>query len=97
MTYGSVNADALIGARWRKGSHSNNAAGCVEVAMIDAEALAHASWRKSSRSDNQVNCVEVAMIEPVTGVRDSKHPHGPALLFPNTAFDGFLTSIQRAD
>jgi hypothetical protein len=84
VTHGSINADALPVARWKKSSRSNNAASCVEVALMDAP------WRKSSRSNNQVNCVEVAIIEPVTGVRDSKHPHGPALLFPSPAFRAFL-------
>ena len=94
MTNGSVDADSLVGARWRKASRSNNAAGCVEIAMIDADLPTPTPWRKSSRS-NQVNaCVEVAVTEPVTGVRDSKHPHGPALLFPSATFARFLTRVQ---
>jgi Domain of unknown function (DUF397) len=68
----------------------------VTYGSIDADLLRAARWKKSSRSNNQVNCVEVALIEPMTGVRDSKHPHGPALLFPSTAFARFLTGIQRA-
>jgi hypothetical protein len=97
VTHGSINADLLPAARWKKSSRSNQVNECVEVALIDAAALARARWRKSSRSNNQVNCVEVALIEPVTGVRDSKHPHGPALLLPKPAFARFLTGIQRAN
>ncbi|MFF2617279.1 DUF397 domain-containing protein [Kitasatospora sp. NPDC058046] len=28
-------------------------------------------------------------------VRDSKDPHGPALLFPAAAWDSFITAIRR--
>ncbi|WP_035798724.1 DUF397 domain-containing protein [Kitasatospora mediocidica] len=52
------------------------------------------TWHKSSySSDNGGNCVEVATgIPHLTPVRDSKDPHGPALLFPATAWAAFVSA-----
>ncbi|MFF2117108.1 DUF397 domain-containing protein [Kitasatospora sp. NPDC058184] len=54
------------------------------------------AWRKSSYSgDNAGECVEVAPGFPgLVPVRDSKDPHGPALLFPAAAWDSFITAIR---
>ncbi len=55
---------------------------------------ARAAWRKSSySSDNGGNCIEVgAGIPGVMPVRDSKDPAGPALVFPATAWQAFVTA-----
>ncbi|MCX4749093.1 DUF397 domain-containing protein [Kitasatospora sp. NBC_01287] len=54
------------------------------------------AWRKSSYSgSNGGDCVEVVHgITGVTPVRDSKDPHGPALLFPAPAFAAFLAELK---
>lgn len=83
-------ADRLIGADWFKSSYSNGSGGeCVEVAhLVDG-----ADWFKSSYSDNQGgNCVEGARLaDGVMAVRDSKDPHGPALLFTADAWRAFVS------
>ncbi|MFE7105709.1 DUF397 domain-containing protein [Streptomyces sp. NPDC057575] len=53
-------------------------------------------WRKSSYSGNEGgSCVEVLDDYP-TGipVRDSKNPHGPALVIPAAGWSTFVTSVK---
>jgi hypothetical protein len=40
-------------------------------------------------------CVEVGFGPHMTGVRDSKQPQGPALLFSPTAWAGFLNATKH--
>jgi hypothetical protein len=58
--------------------------------------LANAAWRKSSHSgSNGGNCVEVARNLPGTiAVRDSKHPHGPALLITPAQWQTFVADLK---
>lgn len=53
--------------------------------------LSDAAWTKSSYSDgNNATCVEVARNLPgIVAVRDSKDPHGPALVFGAAAWRSF--------
>ncbi|GIM85957.1 DUF397 domain-containing protein [Salinispora arenicola] len=57
--------------------------------------LTGARWRKSSKSGNNGGaCVEVADNLPgVVGVRDSKDPQGPALVFGPAAWRTFVTQL----
>ena len=49
---------------------------------MPADALGAVAWRKSGRSNSTGNCVEFASVGGHrVAVRDSKDPHGPALLF----------------
>ncbi|WBB72047.1 DUF397 domain-containing protein [Micromonospora sp. WMMD1128] len=54
-----------------------------------------ASWRKSTRSgSNGGNCVEVAdNLSGVVGVRDSKDPTGPALVFVPESWRAFVAQV----
>ncbi|MGK4582699.1 DUF397 domain-containing protein [Kitasatospora sp. HPMI-4] len=55
-------------------------------------------WRKSSFSGAQSNCVEVADGVPgVVPVRDSKDPHGPALVFPADAWSAFVAGVKEGE
>ncbi|WP_405138760.1 DUF397 domain-containing protein [Nocardia sp. NBC_01388] len=57
--------------------------------------LADAKWFKSSRSADASECVEIAFLSaPASsvGVRDSKNPDGPVLVFPGEQWDRFLAS-----
>ncbi|MFH9227322.1 DUF397 domain-containing protein [Streptomyces lydicus] len=53
-------------------------------------------WRKSSYSgSSEGSCVEVLDGHPAgVPVRDSKDPHGPALLFAVGAWRAFIVSVK---
>jgi hypothetical protein len=55
-----------------------------------------AAWRKSSYSNQEGgDCVEVADGFPgVVPVRDSKDPHGPALVFPAASWVAFIGALK---
>ncbi|MBG6065125.1 MULTISPECIES: DUF397 domain-containing protein [Micromonospora] len=59
--------------------------------------LIDATWRKSTRSGSSGgDCVEVADNLPgIVGVRDSKDPEGPALVFGPVAWRAFVTEVAR--
>ncbi|WP_030989488.1 DUF397 domain-containing protein [Streptomyces sp. NRRL S-1813] len=53
-------------------------------------------WRKSSYSGNDADsCIEVLDNYPAgVPVRDSKTPHGPALVFPAAGWSSFVTAVK---
>ncbi|WP_405839106.1 DUF397 domain-containing protein [Streptomyces platensis] len=55
-----------------------------------------ARWRRSSYSNQEGGaCVEVADDFPaLVPVRDSKVPHGPALLFEAAAWSSFVATVK---
>ncbi|MHC0434049.1 DUF397 domain-containing protein [Streptomyces sp. O3] len=59
--------------------------------------LDSAMWRKSSYSNaDGADCVEVRDDLPgLVPVRDSKNPHGPALVFPAHAWAPFVDHLKR--
>ncbi|HEY2578205.1 MAG TPA: DUF397 domain-containing protein [Streptosporangiaceae bacterium] len=59
--------------------------------------LSGAIWIKSTRSSAQgPNCVEVARNLPgVVAIRDSKDPHGPALVVPASDWRQFTHAVKR--
>ncbi|MBO0856018.1 MAG: DUF397 domain-containing protein [Nocardia sp.] len=61
--------------------------------MVD---LSGAKWFKSSYSGGGNDCVEVAHLERgLTGVRDSKDPGGPTLIFTAAEWDTFTAAIGQ--
>ncbi|WP_280437163.1 DUF397 domain-containing protein [Nocardia carnea] len=57
--------------------------------------MAPARWFKSSHSDSTGECVEVAWLNDTTiGVRDSKNPAGPVLVFAPSEWATFTTSLR---
>ncbi|GAA2809932.1 DUF397 domain-containing protein [Kitasatospora sp. CM 4170] len=60
--------------------------------------LSAARWRKSTFSGQGGQCVEVADgFTDVVPVRDSKDPHGPALIFPSAAWHSFVDAVRAGD
>jgi hypothetical protein len=56
------------------------------------------SWWKSSFSDVGAQCVECAVVDGRTvAVRDSKDPHGPALLFGREQFATLVEAVKRGE
>jgi len=56
-----------------------------------------ATWRKSRRSQDNGACVEVANLGGTIGVRDSKDPMGPVLIFSRKEFSAFIDSAARGE
>ncbi|WP_227980542.1 DUF397 domain-containing protein [Nocardia spumae] len=57
--------------------------------------LSQARWFKSTRSSGSKDCVEVAFLDQgFVGVRDSKNPTGPALIFTRGEWDAFTSTVS---
>lgn len=59
--------------------------------------LSTAVWRKSSYTNGDGgDCVEVVDDLPgIVPVRDSKNPHGPAIVFPAAAWSSFVSAVKE--
>ncbi|MEH0470894.1 DUF397 domain-containing protein [Streptomyces sp. B21-097] len=52
------------------------------------------TWWKASASAAQSDCVECAVVDSArVAVRDSKNPHGPALLLSRAAVADFVAGL----
>ncbi|MFE4481864.1 MULTISPECIES: DUF397 domain-containing protein [Streptomycetaceae] len=67
------------------------------MTFIPNAATIAAVWRKSSHSNESTNCVEFALGEPVSYIRDSKDPSGPALAFDRAAHSSFLAAVATGE
>ena len=57
--------------------------------------LSRANWFKSTYSESGSTCVEVAWLEAGrAGVRDSKDPSGPALIFAPNEWTAFAIDLH---
>ncbi len=60
--------------------------------------LSRMNWFKSSYSEGSGQCVEVAWLDGGrVGVRDSKNPTAPALIFTPGEWDAFTAGIQDGE
>jgi hypothetical protein len=58
--------------------------------------LSRAAWRKSTHSGGTENCVEVAGgLGGAVGVRDSKNPADPALIFTSHQWGAFTDEVKN--
>ncbi|WP_329396420.1 DUF397 domain-containing protein [Streptomyces lydicus] len=66
----------------------------TEHIRLDASVVT--GWRKSSYSDSEgASCLEVLDGHPAgVPVRDSKDPHGPAVVFPVAAWRAFIGAVK---
>jgi hypothetical protein len=65
---------------------------------MPADELATVTWQKSSFSNPNGNCVEMARL-PGGGVavRNSRDPHGPALVYTPAEFSAFIAGSKQGD
>lgn len=62
------------------------------------DVFSNAKWFKSSRSGAAGHCVQAAFLENRgVGVRDSKNPDGPALLFTEPEWDAFIAGAKAGE
>lgn len=55
-------------------------------------------WFKSSYSKQGGDCVEVAFLDHgMVGIRDSKNPTGPALVFAHGEWDAFTAGVADGE
>ncbi|WP_433198506.1 DUF397 domain-containing protein [Nocardia sp. CA-107356] len=60
--------------------------------------LSGALWFKSTHSAGGSDCVEVAHLGGgMVGVRDSKNPSGPALVFTPSEWDAFVAGARDGE
>lgn len=56
-----------------------------------------ATWIKSTRSAGNGACVEIARAGSLVGVRDSKYPDGPILVFTPDEWSAFVEGIADGE
>jgi len=66
---------------------------------MDASTLTGATWIRSRRSGpTGGNCVEIAFLDGgEIAMRNSRHPHGPALIFTRPEWDAFLGGAKDGE
>jgi hypothetical protein len=65
---------------------------------IPADELTEATWQKSRLSNPSGNCVEVARLTGGGfGVRNSRDPHGPALVYTRDEMAAFILGAKDGD
>ncbi|MEV6009782.1 DUF397 domain-containing protein [Streptomyces sp. NPDC051976] len=65
---------------------------------MQASAISDVTWFKSERSNQSGNCVEVAKLpDGSVAVRNSRDPHGPALVYTRDEIAAFIGGAKDGD
>lgn len=64
---------------------------------MSADELPGAVWRKSSRSGAVGNCVELTWLEDRAGMRNSRDPDGPVLVYPRADLMAFVADAKKRE
>ncbi len=65
---------------------------------VSASSLREVVWHKSHLSNPSGNCVEVARLpDGGVAVRNSRHPHGPALIYTPAEITAFVQGAKEGD
>ncbi|WP_167536459.1 DUF397 domain-containing protein [Streptomyces ficellus] len=65
---------------------------------MQAGALGAVAWTKSARSNATGNCVELAALPGGrVAVRNSRDPHGPALIYTRDEIAAFVAGARDGD
>ena len=65
---------------------------------MPATQLEVTTWQKSRYSNSQGNCVEMAKLsDGQIGVRNSRHPDGPALIYTRAEIEALLKGAKDGE
>ncbi|MEV6106144.1 DUF397 domain-containing protein [Streptomyces sp. NPDC051940] len=65
---------------------------------VGARSLLGVTWRKSRRSNATGDCVEVAALpDGGAALRNSRDPHGAALVYTGSEISAFLLGVKDGD
>ncbi|MHA6626146.1 DUF397 domain-containing protein [Pseudonocardia sichuanensis] len=70
----------------------------IEDNGIAADELGAVTWRKSRASNPSGDCIEVAALASgAVAVRNSRDPHGPALVYTRAEIAAFLRGAKDGE
>ncbi len=65
---------------------------------ISADQLGTVAWRKSRTSNPSGDCIEVAALDSgAVAVRNSRDPHGPALVYTRAEIAAFVAGAKDGE
>jgi hypothetical protein len=70
----------------------------IEDNGIAADRLGAVAWRKSRASNPSGDCIEVAALDSgAIAVRNSRDPHGPALVYTRAEIAAFIAGAKDGE
>jgi hypothetical protein len=64
---------------------------------VMASAIPGARWVKAEESNRDGNCVEVAKLDAGVGMRNSRFPDGPALVYTDREWSVFVAAAKGGE